>query len=257
MEDKLIQAYQQTLYRVDGFKQPIRIGMQCPEVDAFCLKKGVTEWAFITSWNPLSASLPHDENERRHKRLLSDIRGYSLLSGRGEDAEGIWPAEESVFVAGIPRKKTLALGRKYGQRAVVVGKVHKKPTLAITLFMEGNNRLLLGKKILLNKVIDDASMARVFLDSSTESNEIGVVPIAGFHSREERATARRLIEQKQPLILVSAKGLNKKKEPAMAEALKAGLLLMVSPFSALHKKTSAYSLLMRNRLMADLADGIR
>jgi hypothetical protein len=257
MEDNLIQAYQQTLYRVDGFKQPIRIGMPCPEVDAFCMKAGVTEWAFITAWNPLSASLAHDENERRHNRLLSDVRGYKVWSGRGEDAEGIWPAEESVFVAGIPRKKAVALGRKYGQRAIVIGKVHKKTTLAITLFMEGNNRLLLGKKIILSKDVDDASMAREFLDSSSESNEIGVVPIAGFHSREERTTAHRLIEQKKPLILVSAKGLNQKKKPAMAEALKAGLLLMVTPFSSRHKKTSASSLRLRNRLMADLADGIR
>lgn len=257
MEDNLIQAYKQTLYRVDGFKQPIRIGMPCPEVDAFCLKAGVTEWAFITAWNPLSASFAHDENERRHNRLLSDVRGYALLSGRGEDAEGIWPAEQSVFVAGIPRKKAVAIGRKYGQRAIVIGKVHKKPTLVQTLHLEGNNGLLLGQKTILSNDMASNSSLRKDLSSVTESNDIGVVLIAGFYSREERTTARRLIEQEQPLILVSAKGLNQKKEPAMAKALKAGLLLMVSPFSSRHKKTCASSLRLRNRLMADLADGIR
>jgi hypothetical protein len=57
MENELLIAYRNTDYIVDGFLEPIRIGEVSAEADEFLLKRGFTEWAFLTAFNPLSVEL--------------------------------------------------------------------------------------------------------------------------------------------------------------------------------------------------------
>jgi hypothetical protein len=47
--------------------------------------------------------------------------GYSPLAGEGRDPGGQWHAEPSVLVAGIGRREARAMGRRFGQLAILVG----------------------------------------------------------------------------------------------------------------------------------------
>jgi hypothetical protein len=53
--------------------------------------------------------------------LLADVekQGFSYLTARGVGEDGKWPAEESLFVIGTSRHQATALGKKYGQLAIV------------------------------------------------------------------------------------------------------------------------------------------
>lgn len=140
--DRLIEAYNNTLYVVDEFEDIIRIGKLNDEADAFCVANGLTTWAFLTAWNPLSKPLTVQENQERNNALLSDLDGYKILTGRGKDPKGIWPAEESFFVGGISPNEACLLGRKYGQRAIVVGSIKSKAKLIALFDATGNEKTI-------------------------------------------------------------------------------------------------------------------
>lgn len=141
MNDELLEAYLKTLYFVDGFRDAIQIGKGSEEADTFCMDRGFSGWAFITAWNPLSVSLSAAENRIRNNELYADLESYVVLTGRGQDPEGIWGAEESFFVAGIESKEAIALGRKYGQRAIVTGVIRNEAKLVEILDAGGAERL--------------------------------------------------------------------------------------------------------------------
>lgn len=131
MERNLEEAYQRAHYYVDGFNTPIKIGKHSLEADAFCEARGASQWAYITAWNPLSVVLSTAENKKRNDDLLSDLEGYEVLTGRGQDPEGQWLAEESFFIAAITPTEAIKLGKKYVQRAIVVGSVKSEAKLII------------------------------------------------------------------------------------------------------------------------------
>ena len=57
MEDDLITAYNEAEYRVNGFSKPIYIGKHSEDADNVLSKNNLTEWAYITAYNPMSCSL--------------------------------------------------------------------------------------------------------------------------------------------------------------------------------------------------------
>lgn len=122
-ERHLWRAYRQTHYRVDdgdrGFT--LRIGRFSPGLAALYARFDRRCAAFVTAWNP--ASVPpadHEDNPRRLQALIAEVqsRGLPWLPGEGRSAEGGW-AEPSVLVLGLERTEALALGRAWGQKAIV------------------------------------------------------------------------------------------------------------------------------------------
>jgi hypothetical protein len=85
----------------------------------------------MTGWNPASVALSRAENDRRQRSLVREIEagGYRWLPGEGRGDDPSWPPEESLLVLNVSERKAIALGREFGQLAIVVGTLDKSPRL--------------------------------------------------------------------------------------------------------------------------------
>jgi hypothetical protein len=123
----LLEAYVATRYDVH-LPPPtgtvgLRHGAPSPALDAL-LRTDAPEWAFLTAWNPWSRRLARPENERRQALLVQGLSGrYRLFHGEGRGDDGVWPPELSVLALGLPLPEALALGRTWGQLAVLAGRL--------------------------------------------------------------------------------------------------------------------------------------
>lgn len=121
--DRLIAAYRRTNYFVGEGDDAIliRVDETCSPLDRLLEEAGVSEWAFVTAWNGMDER--PDLNDVRQRRLIADIAaaGWSVRHGVGRSPENDW-AEDSVLILGSHRAEAEALGRRYQQRAIVVGR---------------------------------------------------------------------------------------------------------------------------------------
>ncbi|MGD9974747.1 MAG: hypothetical protein AB7S77_16930 [Desulfatirhabdiaceae bacterium] len=82
----------------------------------------------------------------------------------------------------------------------------------------------------------------------------GIVVIGGLHSPMERECLDLLLRGSQPVILCSAKGLNRLKLGKSARtALKENRLLVLSPFDPTIRRTTAARAIFRNNLVAAMS----
>jgi hypothetical protein len=128
-------AYEATSYRVHASPVgafTIRCGVVSPALDALLAAAATDTWAFVTAANPGSRRLDDAENGRRHAALVAEVRrrGLDCHGGAGHGDDGAWPAEESVLVPGLDEAAAVALGRAFGQFAVVVGERGRPARLA-------------------------------------------------------------------------------------------------------------------------------
>ncbi|HQU31033.1 MAG: DNA-binding protein [Candidatus Brocadia carolinensis] len=93
-------------------------------------------------------------------------------------------------------------------------------------------------------------------DWAIEQREKGICVVSGFHSKIENDVLHYLLKGNQPIILALARGLKKRLEPALQEALNKNRLLLISPFGEHVKRATIETANQRNRLMAELADEI-
>lgn len=119
-------AYLATAYRVTSSPLgpfEIRCGGISPTLDALLDAAGCDAWAFISACNPGSVRLEADVNRRRHAALLAEVRQRGLTGhpGLGIGDTGDWPPEESLLVLRLDAAEAVALGHRFGQRAIVVG----------------------------------------------------------------------------------------------------------------------------------------
>ena len=121
--DELFSAYRATTFCADtpAGQLRIRIDKQHPELDVLLDDHGMASWAYITAWNPRSQDTEQGENEANQAALLRDLTGYAVFTGEGVGADGDWPPEPSLLVLGLVEADALALGRQYGQNAILVG----------------------------------------------------------------------------------------------------------------------------------------
>lgn len=138
LEDDLITAYNEAEYHVNGFSEPIYIGKHSEDAYNVLSKNNLTEWAYITAYNPMSRSLEEEENIRRNSELRKLVNDYIVIEGEGQDKQKEWPAEKSFFIAGISLDNAKSLAVTYGQRAIVYGQLEQPATLIITLDRLGN-----------------------------------------------------------------------------------------------------------------------
>lgn len=125
---ELERAYRSTTYAA-AVPLRLRVGEPNPLLDAFLAGLGVSEYAFLTAWNPGSRPASEDANRAAQQRLLARLDGYATFVGAGEADDGSWPPEPSLLVAGLPREKAVELGREFRQAAVVVGRLGGAPEL--------------------------------------------------------------------------------------------------------------------------------
>lgn len=119
----LLQAFEETHYQVHH-ETPftLRIGQNCPELDALLKAGGHDTAAFITAWNPKAQPLDEDENRTRQRQLTNEIKRRSLrcIEGIGQHPSNNWPGEESVLILGLQLEAARALCVQFGQLACVI-----------------------------------------------------------------------------------------------------------------------------------------
>ena len=102
-------AYCATIYRAGGFV--LRVGDPSPILEP---------WAFLTACNPMSETLPDEENAARMKELRRDLATYEVYGGEGASPDGRW-REPSILVINITEADAHELALKHGQAAFLFG----------------------------------------------------------------------------------------------------------------------------------------
>ncbi|GAA5785080.1 DUF3293 domain-containing protein [Chitiniphilus shinanonensis] len=126
LEQQFGAAYRATRYVVPSLALTLRVDAPHPDLDGELQRRGVAEWAFVSACNPYSAAqLCAHENLARHQNLIDAVRaaGWGCFEGAGEPAAGDWAAEPSLLILGIGRDEALALGCRFEQNAVVLGRL--------------------------------------------------------------------------------------------------------------------------------------
>ncbi|WP_151898928.1 DUF3293 domain-containing protein [Nitrosospira lacus] len=79
--------------------------------------------AFITACNPYSVPQSHEKNlmacARLRNKLDRKARPGWIFEGESHDPSGAWPAEKSFLVLGLDLETSRALGKEFGQNAIV------------------------------------------------------------------------------------------------------------------------------------------
>ena len=121
----------------------------------------------------------------------------------------------------------------------------------------GNSGLLnLHKTAFLCSRDIPASAVLKCYDWAIAQREAGTCVISGFHSKLEKDVLVYLLKGKQPIIVALARGMKKRIEPALKTALDQGRLLILTPFELKIKRVTAEQAIIRNRLMANLAQEV-
>lgn len=126
------EATSHTSYWID-VDPPIvmRIGEKNAALDALLGTYKVTQWAFITAFNPGSETLPLEQNLALNLKLTRRIHtaGYAMLDGHDHSDCNAWPDEKSFLVLGVTREAARELGREFGQVGIVCGRRGEAPEL--------------------------------------------------------------------------------------------------------------------------------
>ncbi|MBS2022979.1 MAG: DUF3293 domain-containing protein [Deltaproteobacteria bacterium] len=119
----LLELYEATRYdaHLPSGTVSLRHGQHHAALDAL-LDPDAPEWAFLTTWNPGSRRHARDENERRQRELIRQVSGrYKQFHGVGAAEDESW-SELSTLVLGIALEDARALGRAWGQVAILAGR---------------------------------------------------------------------------------------------------------------------------------------
>jgi Protein of unknown function (DUF3293) len=116
-------AYRRTIYEVqtpDG-PMPLYIDQHSPRLQAVQAQLGVCESVFMTAWNPQSVPQCAARNAVAQARLDQRLALLSLKiwPGWARDPEESWPAEQSLFIAGLDRATAATLAVEFAQYAFV------------------------------------------------------------------------------------------------------------------------------------------
>ena len=109
----------------------IRVGAASDALDALLAAHGADTWAFITAHNPHSQRQSAQENARRERALRAELARQGLASVHcdGVADDGTWPTEQGQLIFGIAPTAAVALGRAFGQNAILVGRHGELPRL--------------------------------------------------------------------------------------------------------------------------------
>ena len=130
----LIAAYEKALYVVFGKPElVIRIGQPNPDLDELLEAEGAATAAYITAANPRGVATSAWKNEIANAALVETQTkaGYRCFEGEGRDPQRRWTPERSALVVGVPRADAEAVGRAFGQNAIVFVEKGRAPELVV------------------------------------------------------------------------------------------------------------------------------
>jgi len=89
-------------------------------------------------------------------------------------------------------------------------------------------------------------------DWAIEQRDKGNCVISGFHSQIEKDVLHFLLKGKQPIIMVLARGMQKRFKPELKQAVKENRLLIVTPFEKTVIRPTTKTAIIRNRYLAGI-----
>ncbi|NLL12053.1 MAG: DNA-binding protein [Fibrobacter sp.] len=121
----------------------------------------------------------------------------------------------------------------------------------------GNKDLLGLRKIafLCSRIVCSTAVLKCY-DWAIEQMDKGNCVISGFQSQIEKDVLHYLLQGIQPIIIVLARGLTKRFEKTIQDALSANRVLIISLFSENITRPTADLARKRNRVMFEMADKI-
>jgi predicted Rossmann fold nucleotide-binding protein DprA/Smf involved in DNA uptake len=130
-------------------------------------------------------------------------------------------------------------------------------TCPIPLNYYGNKDLLGLRKtaFLCSRIVCSTAVLKCY-DWAIEQRDKGNCVISGFQSQIEKDVLHYLLHGTQPIIIVLARGLMKRFEKPIQDALSSNRALIISPFSEIINRPTADLALKRNRVIFEMADKI-
>jgi hypothetical protein len=134
---ELIEAYRATDYRVGpgSGAMILRIDQYCAALAELYRASNRRCAAFVSAFNPASKPASLQANLEAHALLRAAMdrskQCAALTEGEAVDRSGAWPAEASWFGLGIERRVAIALGREFGQNAIVWAGADAIPRLVL------------------------------------------------------------------------------------------------------------------------------
>lgn len=129
----LAQAYARAHYEIhfDGVMFTRRIGIADQACDARLREAGCRQrWFIVTPCNPRSQRQDDADNESRLRAMAQQLRESRrpYIDSLASAEDGAWP-EAGFCIFDLAEREACALGRQYGQRAIVSGVLGNAPTL--------------------------------------------------------------------------------------------------------------------------------
>lgn len=133
LDQRLLQAYRETVYQVLNPDIAIEIGVANSTLNHFLQQMNARTWAFITAWNPRSQLLTLEENKQRHQAFVEMVEkaGYLYFEGKGVGTNTNWEPEKSVLILNISKENALRIAGYFDQNALVFGVIHKPPQMLL------------------------------------------------------------------------------------------------------------------------------
>lgn len=133
--DELMRAYAATTFtaRTSRGEIRIRVGEHNPDLDLLLAGHRVASWAYVTACNPGSVRQSPEDNERRQRRLQTEVgeKGLEFFEGEGVPDDASWLPERSLLILGIDESEAIDLGARWGQLAIVAGILGRPPRLVV------------------------------------------------------------------------------------------------------------------------------
>lgn len=118
----LIQAYQETHYKVEGGSPfTLMVGQVSEEVLKVFSERGFKSCAFVTAWNPYSIALKPEENAIRERKLNLHLNAQGLehTPGEGVHPSNGWAGERSSLIWGVLETSAREIAEAFQQNAFI------------------------------------------------------------------------------------------------------------------------------------------